>query len=72
MLRDGAGRLIGAFQYARDLTERLHQAQRMEALGQLTSGVAHDFNNVLQAVQGGAALIKHRTVMWNGCAALRA
>ncbi len=39
---------------------RLAQAQRMEALGQLAGGVAHDFNNVIQAVQGGARLIEGR------------
>jgi len=36
----------------------LHQAQKMEAIGHLTGGVAHDFNNVLQIIGGNLQLLK--------------
>ncbi|HKR38372.1 MAG TPA: PAS domain S-box protein, partial [Paraburkholderia sp.] len=72
-IRDEDGKLIGFAKITRDVTERkaaekkleearaaLLQSQKMESLGKLTGGVAHDFNNVLQVLRGNLELLEGR------------
>ncbi|OYT68311.1 MAG: hypothetical protein CFK52_15320, partial [Chloracidobacterium sp. CP2_5A] len=45
----------------RQREEQLQRMQRFEAIGQLTSGVAHNFNNILSVIQGYAEMIGARS-----------
>ena len=72
---DDSGEFLGFAKITRDMTEKkraleeleetrtaLFQAQKMQALGELTGGIAHDFNNLMTVIRGSADLLRRNNL----------
>src|SRR5205823_5146774 len=66
-LRDDQGRIVGATGYASDVTEKKKleaqflRAQRMESIGTLAGGIAHDLNNVFTPIMMAVDIMRSKT-----------
>jgi len=64
-IKDESGNVIGAASIVQDITERtqqdeqLRRSQKMDALGKLTGGIAHDYNNMLSVILGYSELLQN-------------
>ena len=64
--RDATGKIIGLVGIGRDITNKKHleaqflRAQRMQSIGQLASGIAHDLNNILAPIMMSTTLLRQK------------